>query len=38
MVMNGHAQTGVAFAASVAVYQANRIPTHKRKPQSATTY
>jgi uncharacterized protein (DUF1015 family) len=29
MVMNGHAQTGVAFAASVAAYQANRIRRHE---------
>ena len=30
MVMNGRAQTGVAFAASVAAYQANRIRRHER--------
>src|SRR5918995_7305105 len=29
MVMNGHAQTGVAFAASIAAYQANRIRRHE---------
>ena len=29
MVMNGRAQTGVAFAASVAAYQANRIRRHE---------
>jgi uncharacterized protein (DUF1015 family) len=29
MVMNGHAQTGVAFAASVAAYQADRIRRHE---------
>jgi uncharacterized protein (DUF1015 family) len=29
MVMNGHAQTGIAFAASVAAYQANRIRRHE---------
>jgi uncharacterized protein (DUF1015 family) len=29
MAMNGHAQTGVAFAASVAAYQANRIRRHE---------
>src|SRR5688572_13815323 len=30
MVMNGRAQAGVAFAASVAAYQANRIRRHER--------
>ena len=29
MVMNGRAQTGVAFAASVAAYEANRIRRHE---------
>jgi uncharacterized protein (DUF1015 family) len=29
MVMNGRSQTGVAFAASVAAYQANRIRRHE---------
>jgi uncharacterized protein (DUF1015 family) len=29
MVMDGHVQTGVAFAASVAAYQANRIRRHE---------
>jgi uncharacterized protein (DUF1015 family) len=29
MVMNGRAQTGVAFTASVAAYQANRIRRHE---------
>jgi uncharacterized protein (DUF1015 family) len=41
MVMNGRAQTGVGFAASVAAYQANRIRRHEltssRTPTRRTT-